>query len=178
MPATPKRANRTARPGTRFPSEVVAANVRAFRVLQPDGSQPTLAKAMQGLGHNWVAQTISEVERGGRNVTVDELCSLALVFGVTVSDLLDPHGPDRKPTGLDLGTAQPVPAPLAQLWVRDRAVLALADEGVSWQAQQTVLHPASEALLRAWEHRDDPVEVNPPEQPTKPKQPTKKGHQR
>src|SRR5262249_11330976 len=40
--------------------------------------------------------TVSEVERGRRNVTVPELLALALIFGATVTELLDPRRPDQR----------------------------------------------------------------------------------
>ena len=47
---------------------------------------------MRDLGHNWVQQTVSEVERGRRRVTATELFSLTLVLGATSGDLFDPIG--------------------------------------------------------------------------------------
>jgi transcriptional regulator with XRE-family HTH domain len=44
---------------------------------------------MMYLGHPWTRQTVGEVEQGRRNVTTDELFSLALVLEITIARLLD-----------------------------------------------------------------------------------------
>jgi len=51
-----------------------------------------MAARMRALGHEWSRQTVSDVERSVRNVTVDELLGLALVLGTPISELLDPRG--------------------------------------------------------------------------------------
>jgi transcriptional regulator with XRE-family HTH domain len=57
-----------------------------------DYEQEHVAARMRDLGHNWVQQTVSEVERGRRRVTVTELLSLTLVLGASIGDLFDPIG--------------------------------------------------------------------------------------
>lgn len=57
-----------------------------------DLEQEHVAARMRDLGHNWVRQTVSEVERGRRRVTATELFSLTLVLGATIGDLFDPIG--------------------------------------------------------------------------------------
>jgi transcriptional regulator with XRE-family HTH domain len=57
-----------------------------------DYEQEHVAARMRDLGHNWVQQTVSEVERGRRRVTATELFSLTLVLGATIGDLFDPLG--------------------------------------------------------------------------------------
>src|SRR5262245_27243130 len=47
---------------------------------------------MGALGHAWSRQTTSDVERGIRKVTVDELLSLALVLEEPIGELLNPRG--------------------------------------------------------------------------------------
>src|SRR5918992_5014083 len=90
VPKTPKRAGRSPKPGSRFLSEVVADNIRAFRVLRRI-SQSDLAAAMHGHGHHtWSRATVSEVERYGRTVSIDELASAAVVLRVPLNRLLDP----------------------------------------------------------------------------------------
>jgi transcriptional regulator with XRE-family HTH domain len=101
--ATPRRAGRTAPEGSRYPSEAVAVNVRDHRSLRRM-SQQQLADEMSRLGHAWWRATVSEVERSGRGVTVDELVGLALALGVTIADLLDPAGPaEARNAGLYVG---------------------------------------------------------------------------
>jgi transcriptional regulator with XRE-family HTH domain len=58
--------------------------------------QDLVANNMWGLGHDWRRVTVSEIERGRRNVTVPELLSLTVVLDVTVEQLLDPRGPERR----------------------------------------------------------------------------------
>jgi transcriptional regulator with XRE-family HTH domain len=94
--------------------EVLASNLRRVRrrrfwdrrymVYDPlgghdDPAKPTddleqehVAARMRDLGHNWVQQTVSEVERGRRRVTATELFSLTLVLGASIGDLFDPIG--------------------------------------------------------------------------------------
>jgi transcriptional regulator with XRE-family HTH domain len=72
----------------------VAGNVRAFRHLRGI-DQATLARRMESLGIAWRQVTVSDVERGPRNVTVAELLALAATLGTTIEQLLDPRGPER-----------------------------------------------------------------------------------
>lgn len=77
----------------RTPAEVLATNVRDWRVLRRL-RQRDVAERMRKLGHRWHAKTVSVVESNDRAVTTDELIALALVLGVTLAELLDPDGPD------------------------------------------------------------------------------------
>jgi len=74
--------------------ETVAGNVRAFRQLR-SMDQADLARRMYSLSMSWSRVTVSEVERGERNVTVAELLKLALALGTTIEQLLDTRGPER-----------------------------------------------------------------------------------
>jgi transcriptional regulator with XRE-family HTH domain len=75
--------------------ETVAGNVRAYRHLR-NIDQAGLARRMYSLGmFPWSRVTVSEVERGQRNVTVAELLKLALALGTTMEQLLDTRGPER-----------------------------------------------------------------------------------
>jgi transcriptional regulator with XRE-family HTH domain len=82
-------------PGAKFVADAVADNVRAYRVLGRL-EQEDIAERMRQLGHPWKRVTVSEVERGRRNVTVPELVALTLVLGVTATELLDPRRPDQR----------------------------------------------------------------------------------
>jgi transcriptional regulator with XRE-family HTH domain len=99
-------------------ADVLADNVRAYRLLRRL-EQTDVAEGMNKLGHRWKAATVSEVERGQRNVTVDELLALGLVLEAAPFALLDPVpmtrglGPD-----LDVGTAKPLPTLWARRWLR------------------------------------------------------------
>jgi transcriptional regulator with XRE-family HTH domain len=129
MPApTPERAGRQARPGARFLSDVLAANVRAHRLLRRL-EQSDVAERMNSLGHPWVQQTVSGVERGQRNLTVDEILGLCLVFGAKLGELLDPTGPDgRNSEQLDYGPAVLDPG-LAYAWLAGDERLELLWDG-------------------------------------------------
>jgi transcriptional regulator with XRE-family HTH domain len=117
------------------PSDALAANVRAYRLLR-HLTQDGLAAQMTSLCHGWGRSTVSAVESRTRNVTVDELFGLALCLGVSIGQLLDPEGPDRsRRLSLDIGlrTAddgrpQPVDPTLARQWTSSRAVMRLSQE--------------------------------------------------
>jgi transcriptional regulator with XRE-family HTH domain len=119
--ATPKRAGRNPQPGSRFLSDAFAENLHAYRSLRR-WSQEELARRMVDLGHaSWSRATVSEVERGGRTVTIDELLALAMAFGVPIGNLLDPAGLDGRATApLDVGIWRPMPIGVASRWVRGR----------------------------------------------------------
>ena len=109
MARTPKRAGRQPPLGSHFASEIVARNIRGYRAVK-GLEQKQVAALMSRHGHDWNANTVGAVERGYRNVTVDELVSVAAVLGVTVPQLLDPPGPGGViDTGLFLGGG---PSPL------------------------------------------------------------------
>jgi transcriptional regulator with XRE-family HTH domain len=80
-----------------------------------DLDQAGLAEKMRHLRHEWTQATVSEVERGERNVTVDELAGLAIAFGVALGELLDP---DRLRVSLDVGMTGPLRKSLASAWAR------------------------------------------------------------
>lgn len=85
---TPDRAGIEPPEGALFPSQILARNLGGVRRLR-GWRQELVAERMNFLGHPWTRQTVGEVEQGRRNVTVDELLSLALVFAITVDRLLD-----------------------------------------------------------------------------------------
>jgi hypothetical protein len=128
--ATAKRSGRQAKPGGRFPSEIVADNVRTWRGIRRL-SQAELAARMSGLGHPWTESIVGFVERGQRNITVDEYVGLEVALEIDhFGGLLDPYGihgdrarwvhvpeMDDAP-GLDFGGPVPLPARLANGWIR------------------------------------------------------------
>jgi Helix-turn-helix domain len=119
MPATPKRQGKEPQEGSRFPSEVIAANIRDHRVRERL-SQEELAERMILLGHaTWSRATLSELERGGRVLSADELLSLAIALEKTPLELLDPTGIDHEVVeGVDYGVQAVVPVWVAHLWQR------------------------------------------------------------
>lgn len=94
MPAsTPLRAGQQAPDGAAFVADVVAAKLAIARTLN-NLEQTDVADRMRFLGHTtWTRATVSQVERGHRNVTVPELVALVLVLGLCIADLLDPRMP-------------------------------------------------------------------------------------
>jgi transcriptional regulator with XRE-family HTH domain len=135
MPTTPKRSGRRARAGSRFPSEAVADNIRAYRLLMRL-SQGDLAKRMRAMGYEkWSQATVSEVERYGRTVAIDELFPLAQVLEATPADLLDPQGPDgRTALDVDLGPSGVMNHRIGHAWVRDNVRLRLEWTGEGYEA--------------------------------------------
>lgn len=114
MPKTPKQAKRTPHPDALFPSQVVAANMSKLRDLR-GMTQDALTEKMRHMQHQWSRATCSEVERGKRNVTVDELASLAIVLGVAPGELFDP---ERLGVNLDVGMTGPLKTQDASAWAR------------------------------------------------------------
>jgi transcriptional regulator with XRE-family HTH domain len=96
MPArTPGADERQPPEGSRFASDVLAGNLRGYRVLR-GLEQTDVAERLATFGHRWSRQTVSDIERGRRNVTVDELLALCLVLRGSISRLLDPRGPEGR----------------------------------------------------------------------------------
>jgi transcriptional regulator with XRE-family HTH domain len=133
MPATPKRAGRTPKPGSQFPSQVLASNLRLLRALH-GFSQEEVAETMRRLGHDWSQTTVSQVELGARHVNTDELYALALTLSAYVAELLSPVFSPRlkrelsiidveRPTNgdVDVGTAKPLPARFVWDWLRGQS---------------------------------------------------------
>src|SRR6266700_2654883 len=123
MPAsTPRRAGRTPRAGSRYLSDVLADNIRAWRLLRRL-EQAEVASRMSKLDHTWGPSTVSQVERGRRNITVDELLSLAIALGVPVWVLLDPLGPQGdNDMPVDFGPVGTLSAKLVREWLTTNAV--------------------------------------------------------
>lgn len=118
MPSTPPPPDGPVRRGSVTLGEVVAKNVRGYRALA-GFSQVGLAARLIPFGHGWSQATVSEVERSGRAVTVNELPGLAAVLGVTVAALLDPAGPERSGRQLDVG-GRILPPPMALKFLLER----------------------------------------------------------
>ena len=110
--------------------EEIAANVRAERV-RAGLKQADCAHRMQALGFEWHTQTVSNVERGGRRLTAEEILGLALALEVPMSRLMRPDGHSefvRLPAGQEIRTMTVV-----------RSVLFhLNDESVRWDGDKPV----------------------------------------
>lgn len=140
-------------PGSGRPSDALAENLRAYRMLRRM-TQDQLAARMSHLCHGWGRSTVSAVEGKSRNVTIDELFGLAVSVGVTIGELLDPTGPDhRRQLSLDIGipptdggTSQPVAPRLAHLWASSRAVIRLWHDD-SGNVEIDVTEPGPPATL-------------------------------
>jgi transcriptional regulator with XRE-family HTH domain len=117
MPAsTPRRAGREPLEGSKFLSDAVAEKVRAWRLIRRL-EQTGVAEEMRKLRHPWTQATVSQVERGQRNLTVDELVGLSIVLDLTLNELLDPvpvgGGP---PPALDVGLPVEIPPDMVRHW--------------------------------------------------------------
>jgi transcriptional regulator with XRE-family HTH domain len=104
-------------PGSRFLSDAVAEKVRGYRLLRRM-KQDDVAEGMRKLRHHtWTRQTVSDVERVQRNLTVDELVGLSIVLELSLNELLDPvpvgGGP---PPTLDVGLPVPLPPDIVRHW--------------------------------------------------------------
>jgi transcriptional regulator with XRE-family HTH domain len=118
---TPGAAGENPPEGTDWIPGVIGGNVRAHRLLHRL-EQEDLATRMKHLGHAWHRATVSEIERGRRNVTVPELVALVLALdGVTVSELIDPRGPGGR-SGLRLA----LPVPIDDGWASVAAEFVIA----------------------------------------------------
>lgn len=114
------------------PSDALAANIRACRVLGYM-TQHDLAVRMTYLGHGWTRSTVSAVEARKRNVTTDELFGLAVSFGMTIGQLLDPTKPGHsRGFSLDVGLVvsdgsgpRLIEPEVAHLWGASRVVVRL-----------------------------------------------------
>jgi transcriptional regulator with XRE-family HTH domain len=128
----------------RFPSQIVAANVRSLRALH-GLSQDDLAEKMQHLRHGWSRATVSEIEREDRSVTVDELASLGVALNVGPGELLDS---ERLGVAMDLGMSGPVRKTLASAWAR--GLLRITVEGDKYVFEQTLEHLADANRISEW----------------------------
>jgi transcriptional regulator with XRE-family HTH domain len=104
-------------PGSRFLSDAIADKVRAYRLLRRL-KQDDVADRMRELRHQtWTRQTVSDVERVRRNLTVDELVGLSFLFGVSLNELLDPVPIDGgPPPALDIGLPVAIPPDMVRRW--------------------------------------------------------------
>lgn len=73
---------------------VLAGNIAAERARRRL-NQTALAAEMTDLGFGWIRQTVTEVEKGTRRVTAEEVLGLAVVLEVPVDVLMfpSPGGP-------------------------------------------------------------------------------------
>jgi hypothetical protein len=69
---------------------VLADNIAAERARRRL-NQTALAAEMTGLGFGWIRQTVTEVEKGNRRVTAEEVLGLAVVLAVPVDVLIYPR---------------------------------------------------------------------------------------
>jgi transcriptional regulator with XRE-family HTH domain len=138
------RRGRQPKPGSRFPSQILANNVRTWRTLRKL-SQADLADRMARQGHAWSESIVGFVERGQRAVTVDELIGLVIALNTReLGSLLDPLGPEGEHrygppgarardegNGMDWGGAKPLPGEHASYFVRNKTSFHVAFENVT-----------------------------------------------
>lgn len=82
------------RDATNSYSAHVGHNLRVVRAMRDIGQEAVAAKMRAAGFAGWVRQTVSQVERGRRRLTVDEVGTLSSQLGVPLGDLL----------GYDLGS--------------------------------------------------------------------------
>jgi len=88
-------------PARQLTRDVVADNLRAARA-RARLKQDDVAERMRSLGFDtWSRATVSEIERRNRGVAVDELVTLAVVFGTPIATLLDHQQPEVTPADID-----------------------------------------------------------------------------
>jgi transcriptional regulator with XRE-family HTH domain len=154
MPATPKRRNRKASSGSRFLSDVFAANVRMSRFAL-ELKQAEIAEQMRQLGHEWSPATVSEVEGNMRGVPIDELGALAFILKRTIPDLLDPTGIDgRGIEKVDFGgqlQSLTFPAEVFRKWLKGEMSELTYSEGIFTLSGDAAALSASQSLLE--QHR-------------------------
>ena len=126
----PGRGGREPLPGSRFLSDAIAEKVRAYRLLRRL-KQDDVANSMRELRHQtWTRQTVSDVERLQRNLTVDELVGLSIVFGLSLNELLDPVPVDGgPPPALDVGLPVAIPPDIVRRWSAGASIFLTKDAG-------------------------------------------------
>jgi transcriptional regulator with XRE-family HTH domain len=150
MPApAPGRAGREPLPGSRFLSDAVAEKVRGYRLLRRL-KQDDVADRMRRLRHHtWTRQTVSDVERVQRNVTVDELLGLSIVLEVSLNELLDPVPVGGGPApALDVGLPVPIPPDIVPRWSAGANVFLTKEAGSSKARVTAVGYLAAEEEKR------------------------------
>ena len=109
MPGIPAR--REPQQDSQYPSRIVGQRAKDARRLHDHLSQEATADRMVALGHGtWTRQTVGQVENAERNLTVDELVSLAAALQTMVAYLLSPASPADPFTDelVDIGGPDPL----------------------------------------------------------------------
>jgi transcriptional regulator with XRE-family HTH domain len=172
VPKTPKRAGRTPKPGSRFISEVVADNLRAFRLLRRM-NQNELAGAMRELGHQtWSRATVSEIERYGRSVTIEELVSAAVLLRIPPGRMLDPfmlpRGGGDWLSDIDFGGPVGIPAGLVAHWAAGELTVGVEPNGDLWlDADTPAAQEAATEAIKAQKASIEELGTDPPAQSQK-----------
>jgi hypothetical protein len=109
--------------GQQTPTAAVAYNMRRLREVR-EMSQRTVGGQMRRLGHRWNDTTVSRVESGTRDVTVDELVGLGVVLGWHPLGLLTPRAQT-----VVLGDGQSIDAERFSQWLKKRFFVLLAIGG-------------------------------------------------
>jgi transcriptional regulator with XRE-family HTH domain len=95
---------------------VLADNIAAERARRRL-NQTALAARMTDLGFGWIRQTVTEVEKGTRRVTAEEVLGLAVAFAVPVDVLFYPRDEPEVtlPGGQEVAPAARPPRDLSEL---------------------------------------------------------------
>jgi len=108
-------AQREPHKGSKFLSQLVGNRVREARSLHDNLSQQEVADRMELPGHKWVRQTVARIESAERNLTVDELVSVAIALQTSVAYLLSPASPADPYTSMSVDIGGPDTLDLDQL---------------------------------------------------------------
>lgn len=149
------RVDLTAWWSTHGPEAIFASRIRHLRRAR-DWSQTDLAKRMQDLGFAFHQNTVSRIESGAQSVTLNEAAALAMIFGVSADELLQPDQSEdelnRLSADLDAVTERlhDIDAQLAQatheMMRHEQAVRQAQDHLDSLRHQQAMLAGQRDAL--------------------------------
>lgn len=145
MPGARSRGPRPLHADASATRRLLARNIRRAR-LAADLSQDDVAVRMRSVGHpTWSRTTVSELERAGRGLDVDELVRLCQVVDSTPRDLMEPG--DETPIDVQ-------PAAWRAFWEgRLRMAITFGDDGLpsGWNVSPTSRGSAFESLADALE---------------------------
>lgn len=114
---------RRARPAAQYGPTAAAVAANVARIRKSRGwSIYALAGALEKAGRPITPSAVAKVEKQQRQVTVDDLAALAVVFGVSPSALMLPFT-DRPNTSVEVTGAGAVPALAAWEWADGRTPL-------------------------------------------------------
>jgi transcriptional regulator with XRE-family HTH domain len=136
------------------PEELAGRLLRLLR-LGRGWSQREVADRMNGSGYNWRQSTIGKLEAGQRPLRVNELADLARLFGIPVTELLEPHllieeGDDLSTLEADIGRLEKQLEKLEIEWARALEVSAAAQQRLAAIQNEQARTKYSLEIMRRW----------------------------